>query len=105
MPGVARRRGSFFARAKKEPKESTPRFAALRVPSIGSTDWAAAQLALACGSELRQCSPTSPQSFEPIEAAQMGKNKPSQTVARASLGRAEKRSAFRRLHAAHYACG
>jgi len=42
LPGVARRRTSFFARAKKEVKESTPRFAALRVPSLEQMPRAAA---------------------------------------------------------------
>lgn len=46
LAGGARRRTTFFARAKKVAKESTPRFVALRVPNFSRPVRAAAQLAL-----------------------------------------------------------
>lgn len=58
LAGGARRRLTFFACAKNVSKESTPRFAALRVPKFRAAVRAAAQLAPA---GLRHCSPTPPE--------------------------------------------
>ncbi len=56
LAGGARRRITFFACAKKVSKESTLRFAALRVPNFPVAIRAAAQLALQAQTVLADCS-------------------------------------------------
>jgi len=72
LAGGARRRITFFACAKKVTKESTPTFAALRVPKFSNAVRAAAQLALRAQTVLADCPRTALENL----AAQRGCNTP-----------------------------
>lgn len=79
---MARRPVPFFACAKKGTKESTPHFAALRVPDFSGAVRAAAQLALRAQTVLADFPRTAPEK----SAAKKGGIKPSST-AHPCLGR------------------
>jgi hypothetical protein len=75
--GGARRRITFFACAKKVTKESTPRFAALRVPNFSANVRAAAQLGLRPQTVLADC----PRTFAEKLAARRGYEHPTRSRA------------------------